>query len=522
MSLVDRRLSQMTEGDMVGLPSVDGGVTRFNPPNWFKLCCDQACVLLLDELNRATNEVMQAAFQIVLDRELNGFKLHPGTRVIACVNNSAEYIVNEIDPALLDRFFVTDIEVDVNEWLAWGREKNEATGLTNISDLVADFVSTQPSALMPTKIEMGKVAPSPRSWDRVSQVQRAMKIESKPEDPNFYAVAAGFLGPDVATAFQSFATQNDNRVSVEDVLDRGLDAKVLKRIDKLSTEARLNLAMSLYEWIRDHDVEEFTEERGKNTSGLYKRLDPESRVLFHQRVMSVTEVENGVKNIPKVVMMHKNNVRLFLEVFGMKPGKEGIGMTPTIPDFVKKSLRMKKRTKRIPSKLIEWLASREFELVRARVSSVIPGCFTSAACSWDPEQGNVVVIDPRLDHEKAVSFLIHEMGHIHCAWIGREYPDGVDACPTSRKTGFPILSKRVKPTQHSFEVLREEMEAWQEGEAIAKSLKVRLPDSHVETRAKAFATYIAYAAYRLRMRPLGWEKNRKQQCNDVSAVVQQN
>lgn len=183
---------------------------------------------------------------------------------------------------------------------------------------------------------------------------------------------------------------------------------------------------------------------------------------------------------------------------------------------------MKKRARRIPSKLIEWLASKEFELVRARVSSVIPGCFTSAACSWDPEHGNVVVIDPRLNHDKAISFLIHEMGHIHCAWIGREYPDGVEACPTSTKMGFPILSRRTTPTQHSYAVLSEEMEAWQEGEAIAKSLRVKLPESHADTRAKAFATYIAYAAYRLRMRPLGWEKNRKQRCNDSSAVVQQN
>src|SRR6266567_850685 len=78
---IDRRLSQMSEGDVIGLPSTDGNVTRFNPPDWFKRACDKPCILFLDELNRATPEVMQAAFQIVLDRELNGWKLHPLTRV---------------------------------------------------------------------------------------------------------------------------------------------------------------------------------------------------------------------------------------------------------------------------------------------------------------------------------------------------------------------------------------------------------------------------------------------------------
>ena len=72
LEVIDRRLSQMTEGDMIGLPSTDGEVTRFNPPEWFKRACVAPVALFLDELNRATPEVMQAAFQVVLDRELNG------------------------------------------------------------------------------------------------------------------------------------------------------------------------------------------------------------------------------------------------------------------------------------------------------------------------------------------------------------------------------------------------------------------------------------------------------------------
>ena len=33
--VIDRRLSQMSEGDMIGLPSTDGETTRFNPPDWY-------------------------------------------------------------------------------------------------------------------------------------------------------------------------------------------------------------------------------------------------------------------------------------------------------------------------------------------------------------------------------------------------------------------------------------------------------------------------------------------------------
>jgi MoxR-like ATPase len=134
---IDRRLSQMTEGDMIGLPSTDGETTRFNPPDWYKRACTMPVLLFLDELNRATPEVMQAAFQIVLDRELNGWKLHPETRVYAAVNDSASYNVNEIDPALLDRFWCIDLSPTHADWLDWARSKDPQYG-GNIHQTVVD------------------------------------------------------------------------------------------------------------------------------------------------------------------------------------------------------------------------------------------------------------------------------------------------------------------------------------------------------------------------------------------------
>ena len=92
LQVTDRRLSQMSEGDMIGLPSTDGEVTRFNPPEWYKDACTHARCLFLDELNRGLVGVLNGMFQIVLDRELgNGpdgkpMRLHPDTQVIAAVN----------------------------------------------------------------------------------------------------------------------------------------------------------------------------------------------------------------------------------------------------------------------------------------------------------------------------------------------------------------------------------------------------------------------------------------------------
>ena len=93
MEVIDRRLSTMTEGDIIGLPELKDGTTRFAPVDWYLKACNEPVILFFDELNRATNELQQCAFQIVLDRELNGHKLHPETRIYTAINEGSEYQV---------------------------------------------------------------------------------------------------------------------------------------------------------------------------------------------------------------------------------------------------------------------------------------------------------------------------------------------------------------------------------------------------------------------------------------------
>ena len=86
LPVVERRASQMTEGDLVGLPSTDGNTTTFNPPDWFKECCEEPRVLFLDEIDRATVEVRQGIFELTDSRKLNGHHLHPDTLIIECLD----------------------------------------------------------------------------------------------------------------------------------------------------------------------------------------------------------------------------------------------------------------------------------------------------------------------------------------------------------------------------------------------------------------------------------------------------
>ena len=150
LPVVERRASQMTEGDLVGLPSIDGDRTSFNPPDWFKTACEGAVVLFLDEVDRATVEVRQGIFELTDSRKLNGHRLHPETLIVAAVNggeHGAQYQVGEMDPAELDRWTVFDVEPTVEDWLDWAKE--------NVNSLVWDFINNNRACLLYT-------SPSPR------------------------------------------------------------------------------------------------------------------------------------------------------------------------------------------------------------------------------------------------------------------------------------------------------------------------------------------------------------------------
>ena len=57
LPVVERRASQMTEGDLLGLPKIDGNVTAWLAPEWLDKACKEPVVLFLDEVDRGLCQV---------------------------------------------------------------------------------------------------------------------------------------------------------------------------------------------------------------------------------------------------------------------------------------------------------------------------------------------------------------------------------------------------------------------------------------------------------------------------------
>ncbi len=287
LPVVDRRLSQMSEGDLVGLPELVNGVTRFAPPDWYTQACREPRILFLDEINRATPEVMQAAFQIVLDRELNGHKLHPETRVYSAVNASAEYQVNDIDPALLDRFWVADVEATVEDWLSWAKS-------TGVSSDITDFITAYPQHLRHSgAMEPGKVYPSQRSWERVDTALKHADLVESPASPIYLHICHGLVGIEASLAFQDFVKNSQLRTKAEDVLDNWKKNEV--KLKGLSLDRKNDLV----EKISDHcKANNWTMAQVDNLKEFNDSLPEELRLTLWTKICA--HGRERMENIKKV------------------------------------------------------------------------------------------------------------------------------------------------------------------------------------------------------------------------------
>jgi len=283
MELIDRRLSQMTEGDLLGLPELSDGVTRFCPPDWFMAACKAPKIILLDEFNRGTPEILNTAMQITLDFELNGNKLHPETRVYAAINASAEYSVNELDFAQADRFWTIDLEPTVEDWLTWATD-------TGVDGVLVDFIRQNPGHLRAKgQMEPGKVYPSQRSWDKLNQALRktGLDLQAQGVPDLLYPLSIGFVGLEASIAFRDFVKNYENIISAEDVLN---DWKKIKgKVSKLSADKQNALLDKLINHCKGNP---WSDEQMDNVAAFAKSVSQEMTISFFNKVMETNNLQN--------------------------------------------------------------------------------------------------------------------------------------------------------------------------------------------------------------------------------------
>jgi len=295
LPVVERRASQMTEGDLLGLPdtadtSINGRkATTWNAPDWLVTACEQGVLLFLDEVDRATMEVRQGLFELTDSRKLNGWHLHEDTLIVAAVNggeHGAQYQVGEMDPAELDRWTVFDVEPTTEDWLKWANGR--------VPSIVWDFINHNRKHLEHEgDFEPNKVYPSRRSWDRFSTTAEPAGVFA--EDGNrdlLFNLATAFVGFEAAVSLRDFVEKYEWQVTIEDLIDNG----EFDKIDKWG----INDHAAMIEKFEASDIfaNEMSDNQITNLAEYFVRLPSEI-------AMKLWTVLGDTDNINNVVALHK-------------------------------------------------------------------------------------------------------------------------------------------------------------------------------------------------------------------------
>ncbi|MGK0466653.1 ATP-binding protein [Clostridium sp.] len=197
--------------------------------------------LFIDEINRCEHTVQQELMNLILNREINGYKLDDKVKIAAAMNPSSkygedlDYQVVDMDAAQENRFVWLYMESDSKSWLTWATQNS-------IEQKVVEFISTFPEYLHSNEKDE-QLKATPRSFERVSKSYKIYK-EKKDIIPKriFLNILKGNLGSRIAHEFMTFTEENNKPlISYEEVFGfEELSQDVREKI-KVESHTRLYL-----------------------------------------------------------------------------------------------------------------------------------------------------------------------------------------------------------------------------------------------------------------------------------------
>lgn len=191
-------------------------------------------LLFIDEINRCEHTVQQELMNLILNKEINGYRLDEGVKILAAMNPSSkygsefEYQVVDMDAAQENRFVWLYMEADYMQWLEWALD-------SNIEDRVIDFISTFPEYLH--RMNEETVRATPRSYERISKAYQIYKDKQDliPRSV-FLNVLKGNVGKMIAEEFLNYIeAEHDPLISYNEVFyEEVLTDTLVERIKKES------------------------------------------------------------------------------------------------------------------------------------------------------------------------------------------------------------------------------------------------------------------------------------------------
>ncbi|RRD46489.1 AAA family ATPase [Tessaracoccus sp. OH4464_COT-324] len=200
--------SQLAPEDLMGVPQIADGVTRFFPPALIARA--EPYCLFLDELNACSQDVQKAFYSLIHDRRIGEYSLPEGSIVVGAGNRAQDSaIVKPMSSALMNRMVHVHLRVSASEWLDW------ATG-AGLHPLVIEYLSQRPDHLWSKPPRHEEPFSTPRSWHMVSDA--LFTLGEAAAEHLVAAVADGCLTPQHAAQFKAFSKLADDRHRLDAIL----------------------------------------------------------------------------------------------------------------------------------------------------------------------------------------------------------------------------------------------------------------------------------------------------------------
>ena len=250
-------------------------------PSWLKKVYEKCekepnklHIVFFDEINNASNVIQGMAFNVVLNKEVNGiWKLPENARIVAAGNEMKDSLsAEELSEPLFNRFAHVYINTTTESWLKWATTPDERyERLDNIK--VVNEYKVHPSIYAyiaykslrkksVLRTDYNGVTPNadPRKWEMASKVLYAT---GRPD------MLRSLIGKELTKDFIEFTKQEV--ITVEDVVNHNYDETML---NELNLAEKYNLAVGLSRVTSENleVVRDFVYDLGKEIGATFDTL----------------------------------------------------------------------------------------------------------------------------------------------------------------------------------------------------------------------------------------------------------
>jgi len=219
--LVDIRLINYDVGDfMLKVPDKETLKNKYN--EWLiKLATtEKPTILLLDEIDKASETIQRLAYQLILDREVEGLKLSNGVMIVAIQNTTEDGGFNDLrrEKPLWDRFFFRiRMDLDIDSFLSYAYSNFSVTELVAFLEKNKEFIYIDNEEELVT---------TPRRWE---MVDKALSVTDLSNLEEVEEIVEAVVNKEIAIAFRSFLEIRD-KYNIEKIV-KTADYNKIERSD---------------------------------------------------------------------------------------------------------------------------------------------------------------------------------------------------------------------------------------------------------------------------------------------------